>query len=305
MRLTKLAIAAILEIANGILSLTWAAVVIVFLARGGAIGNLGRVPLALVAALLAALGLACFTLGLGLLQRSSWARTGSYIASALGVPVGVVAPLPVLSAILNLIMIMLLRDDEIRGAFERATAGEVFLTAPTDRAVRSGTTHDEQLEPTPMYQENQTPARQSTPEAQAYAAARRFEPETRASAQRQTLLLKRGPQYLTWLIPTTGPQAGEEFRLGDVTTVGRDRDNDIALDDDGISGRHLRVRRENDDFILIDQATTNGTLVNGNDVVRHTLQDGDLVQIGSTTLLFLQVVTHAQLAAGLQEGGRA
>jgi hypothetical protein len=303
MRLTKVAVAAILEIANGILSLTWAAIAIAFLARGGTIAALGRAPLALVAALLAVLGLISFTFGLGLWQRSSWARTGSFIAGALGVPVGLVAPLPVLSAILNLVMIVLLRDSEMRDAYEPATSGEVFLTAPTDHHAGVGATRDERSEPAPAYRASQTPARQPTADVQPYHAARRFEQEMSGSAQQHTLMLKRGPQYLTWLIPTTGPQAGEEFRLGDVMTVGRDRDNDVVLDDDGISGRHLRVRREDGDFTLIDQATTNGTLVNGEPVVRHTLQDGDLVKIGSTTLLFLQVVTDEQPAAGQPEGG--
>jgi hypothetical protein len=303
MRPTKAAVAAILEIANGMLSLMWAGIAIIFLSRGGAVGNLGRMPLAIVAALLAAMGLAYFTLGLGLWQRLSWARTGSFVAGALGIPLGLVAPLPVLSAILNLVMIMLLRDYAMPAVFEPATGGEVFLTAPTEHDADAGPTRDERLEPAPAYRENRTPPRQPTVDAEPTYAARRFEQAAPLSAREQTLLVRRGPQYLTWLIPTTGPQAGQEFRLGDVTTVGRDRDNDIVLDDNGISGRHLRVRRENHDFTLTDQATTNGTLVNGNDIVRHTLQDGDLVKIGSTTLLFMQVATDQQPAAGQQEGG--
>lgn len=122
-----------------------------------------------------------------------------------------------------------------------------------------------------------------------------FQPEPGPQAQPavKTEILKKEPENMAWLIPTTGPNAGTEFRLRDVTTVGRDAHNDIPLEDETISGRHLRVRRRDDQFVLHDLATTNGTIVNGEQVLRHPLADGDLIKIGNTTLLFMQIITQS------------
>ena len=98
------------------------------------------------------------------------------------------------------------------------------------------------------------------------------------------------PQPLAWLVMTKGPQAGREFRLNaDETTLGRAAENDIILDDLTVSRYHAKVRQEGEDFYLYDMAATNPTLVNGQPVTRHLLQEGDKVEIGEMVFVFKRV----------------
>ena len=98
------------------------------------------------------------------------------------------------------------------------------------------------------------------------------------------------PQPLAWLVMTKGPQAGREFRLNpDETTIGRAAENDIILDDLTVSRYHVKVRQEGEDFCLYDMAATNPTLVNGQVITRHLLQEGDKVEIGEMMFVFKRV----------------
>lgn len=71
-----------------------------------------------------------------------------------------------------------------------------------------------------------------------------------------------------------------------VTVIGRARECDLQLDDPGVSRRHAEVRIEGDAVTLVDLGSTNGVRVNGNTVGRHTLQDGDGIELGTTTLVY-------------------
>ena len=72
-----------------------------------------------------------------------------------------------------------------------------------------------------------------------------------------------------------------------VTVIGRGVDADIRLMDAGVSRRHLEVRLEADDsVVLIDAGSTNGTLVNGEPVTQVLLADGDEIRVGATLLTF-------------------
>jgi hypothetical protein len=85
-----------------------------------------------------------------------------------------------------------------------------------------------------------------------------------------------------------GPGRGRVFPLSieSATSVGRARANDIALEDEAISGQHLRIRAEDGRFVVHDLGSTNGTRVNDRKVARHVLDDGDLIRVGDTSLRF-------------------
>jgi hypothetical protein len=87
---------------------------------------------------------------------------------------------------------------------------------------------------------------------------------------------------------TAGPGRGRVFPLSadSATSMGRARANDIALEDEAVSGQHCRVRPEEGGFVLHDLGSTNGTRVNERRVSRHGLQDGDVIRIGDTSLRF-------------------
>lgn len=100
----------------------------------------------------------------------------------------------------------------------------------------------------------------------------------------RTLFLRERPV----LEVTAGPGKGRVFPLSSesATSVGRARANDIALEDEAVSGQHFRVRPEEGGFVLHDLGSTNGTRVNERRVSRHGLQDGDVIRIGDTSLRF-------------------
>ncbi len=105
----------------------------------------------------------------------------------------------------------------------------------------------------------------------------------------ETISLRRKPQAMGWLMVEKGPRAGQEFRLQEVTTIGRSGDNDIIIDDPSVSRQHAKVRLEGQTFTIFDLGATNPTQVNGQEIGKHQLIDGDRVEIGDAVLVFKQV----------------
>ncbi len=78
---------------------------------------------------------------------------------------------------------------------------------------------------------------------------------------------------------------GQRFPLRDTLSIGRSADNDIALEDDWISARHLRLRRQNGAWIAEDLGSTNGTRVNGRPLNGTSpVQPGDVLDLGRVKL---------------------
>ena len=71
-------------------------------------------------------------------------------------------------------------------------------------------------------------------------------------------------------------------------TVGRGRNNDVALpEDDYASSRHARFEPRRDGVYVEDIGSTNGTFVNGIRLTRdRRLIPGDVVRVGETDLRF-------------------
>lgn len=70
--------------------------------------------------------------------------------------------------------------------------------------------------------------------------------------------------------------------------VGRDPSNDIVVEDDQISGRHMKIAGEEGKFQVEDLGSTNGTYVNGECIEGSVeLKNEDLVKIGRTIFKFI------------------
>ena len=92
------------------------------------------------------------------------------------------------------------------------------------------------------------------------------------------------------LATVDGPGAGRQFSLdADRSVIGRLKGSDVEVDDPGASRRHAEIRRQGDDFVLVDLGSTNGTLVNGSRVGERALDEGDRITIGRTVLEFRKV----------------
>jgi hypothetical protein len=68
--------------------------------------------------------------------------------------------------------------------------------------------------------------------------------------------------------------------------IGRSKDCDVQLADPNASRRHAELRQEGSAYWLIDLDSTNGSSVNGHRTARAKLENGDVITIGSTDLLF-------------------
>lgn len=77
------------------------------------------------------------------------------------------------------------------------------------------------------------------------------------------------------------------YRLdGAVAVLGRSRQCDVVINDPNVSRRHAEVRRDGDGYVVVDLDSTNGITLNGQEVKRAALADGDRLQLGTTGLRF-------------------
>jgi predicted component of type VI protein secretion system len=70
-------------------------------------------------------------------------------------------------------------------------------------------------------------------------------------------------------------------------TIGRKPHNDIQIDNLAVSGEHAMIMTILNDSFLEDLGSTNGTLVNGQPVKKHFLQNSDVIEIGKYKLKYV------------------
>jgi hypothetical protein len=94
-----------------------------------------------------------------------------------------------------------------------------------------------------------------------------------------------------------GKYAGEEYALGpdDSYIAGRSPEADIVLSDDTVSRKHARFYRARNLVWVRDLGSRNGTVVNGREVGRHCLREGDRIALGSS-LARIVMVPASQLS---------
>lgn len=119
-----------------------------------------------------------------------------------------------------------------------------------------------------------------------------------ASSQDTLVLKGKKPRHTAWLVRKDGPREGHIHHLNqDATTIGRDAQCDIILDDEAVSRQHAKIKLEETEsegarsmrFFIYDLASENGTTVNGAPVLKQMLADGDTVVVARTALIFKNV----------------
>src|SRR5712691_9323841 len=82
------------------------------------------------------------------------------------------------------------------------------------------------------------------------------------------------------------------------TTIGRKPHNDIQIDNLAVSGEHAVIVTILQDSFLEDLGSTNGTVVNGQPVKKHFLQNNDIIELGKYKLKYVNeaVAGHAKAA---------
>lgn len=74
--------------------------------------------------------------------------------------------------------------------------------------------------------------------------------------------------------------------------IGRESNNDIVIRDARVSRHHLQLRKRFGAYTLFDVNSRGGTLVNDTAVREHRLQDGDVIHIGHTRLVYTDKTAH-------------
>lgn len=117
--------------------------------------------------------------------------------------------------------------------------------------------------------------------ASADAAAGRVYPAEAAAA------MKALPAGCALLLILEGPNVGARFLLDeDHTSVGRDPDCGIFLDDVTVSRRHAEFSKSGDTFLVRDTGSLNGTYVEREREDSRVLQNFEEVQIGKYRFVF-------------------
>jgi Protein of unknown function (DUF3662)/FHA domain len=121
-------------------------------------------------------------------------------------------------------------------------------------------------------------------------------PELRLEEPQQTMIYR--PPTVPDAEPEAPPQPPErevitlaiDGRKQEVTTprvvLGRSRACDVRVPDVNVSRRHAEIRQEGTTYWIVDLDSTNGTVVNGRQVERERLRDGDTITLGSTDIVF-------------------
>ena len=93
-----------------------------------------------------------------------------------------------------------------------------------------------------------------------------------------------------WLVSFDIEEFGMDYRIIEGrNTVGSNSSNDVTVQDGEVSGMHALILCKKDKFIITDELSSNGTLLNGEDLSPRepfSLNDGDEIRIGTTNLLF-------------------
>lgn len=117
------------------------------------------------------------------------------------------------------------------------------------------------------------------------------ESDKTASFRRDELRLPALVKTVPCLVVVEGSGMGGEVRLDRPNMViGRAEDAAITVDDRLVSREHARVvaeaSEEGVEYFLEDNASTNGTFLNNQQVRRAPLREGDKIRVGSTVLRF-------------------
>lgn len=107
------------------------------------------------------------------------------------------------------------------------------------------------------------------------------------------------------LLVMTGTSAGRILLIESLkVTIGRSRQADFTLRDDGVSRMHCGIACEGTTCVLSDLGSTHGTLVNGGRADRVELRPGDRIQLGPEAILEFDIYDEADegVAKKLYEG---
>jgi len=80
--------------------------------------------------------------------------------------------------------------------------------------------------------------------------------------------------------------ANYQISQGDTLLIGRNKVNDIVIDNLAVSSQHAKIESDGRGYLLVDLHSENGSFVNDQLIKSHWLNDGDTIAIGKHLLKF-------------------
>ncbi len=104
------------------------------------------------------------------------------------------------------------------------------------------------------------------------------------------------------ILDKTGNEAVECEYEQEVVRIGRQDSNEVQLEDPRriVSGKHAEIRRKEEQFLLIDIGSKNGTRLNGEPLIsgkEYPLGPEDQIAIGNFVLQFFPIIEETKLEA--------
>ena len=95
------------------------------------------------------------------------------------------------------------------------------------------------------------------------------------------------PEEYAWLEEVGIGVVGRSYPVKiEGSTIGRSVSRDIILNDSTVSRAHCEILFQNETWMVVDNGSANGISLNGEPVVKATLQSGDELCVGSVSLRF-------------------
>jgi pSer/pThr/pTyr-binding forkhead associated (FHA) protein len=95
-------------------------------------------------------------------------------------------------------------------------------------------------------------------------------------------------RHIASIVVISGAESGSEYILDDPKSrIGRDPDVELSFDDSAMSREHAILEFSNGAFVLRDLGSTNGTRLNGENVMARELDHGDRIEIGEHLFQFV------------------
>jgi hypothetical protein len=90
-----------------------------------------------------------------------------------------------------------------------------------------------------------------------------------------------------WLVTYSNDEYGQDYKLYlGKNKIGSGSNGDIVINDSSISGEHATILFRENEFLIKDNFSTNGTKINGVTTDEGKLKDGDELILGNTSLKF-------------------
>ena len=93
-----------------------------------------------------------------------------------------------------------------------------------------------------------------------------------------------------WLVTFSNNEYGQDFKIyAGKNKIGSGAGSDIMINDPSVSAEHTTILFRENEFLIKDNFSTNGTKINGVTIDEGKLKEGDDLKLGNTTFKFKTV----------------